>query len=99
ANAARQQVLRKRAREGVYRALGGGIIQQTARPEQTRLRTGVDDRAAFPEVRQRRARHVEVTGDVGLQGFLQMLLRQVFQLVAMHLERLTEEHLQETLQT
>ncbi|KAG1079679.1 hypothetical protein G6F40_016207 [Rhizopus arrhizus] len=69
------------------RALGGGVVDQRLAAEQAGFRTRVDDAGTLAQVRQHRTRHLDVTADVGLQGFLQMRVFQVFQPLAMQLER------------
>ncbi len=68
------------------RALGRRIVDQRRTAEQRGLRTGVDDAAALAQVRQHRARHVDIAGDVGLQGLLQVQIAQILEPVAMQLE-------------
>jgi hypothetical protein len=72
--------------EGVDRALRGRVVEQVLAAEQRGLRAGVDDAAPARQVRQRRARHVEVAADVGLQRFLQVLLVEVLELFGVFLE-------------
>src|SRR5690606_28008724 len=82
ADAALQQVRRQRAGERVDRALGRRVVEQVLAAEQGGFRAGVDDAGALAHVRQRRPRHVDVAGDVGLQGALQLLVVDFLQRLA-----------------
>src|SRR6266436_4972691 len=63
-----------------HRALGSRVRSPEARPIDAQHRGHVDDRTApgFPQVRQYRPRELPESANVGVEGFIPLLLRDLF---------------------
>src|SRR5436305_8442943 len=60
----------------MYRALACRVVEQPLAPLHAGYRTGVHDARARLHVLESRLRHVEVSEDVGAEGFLPLLIRE-----------------------
>src|SRR5215203_4812929 len=69
------ELLRERAGEGDDRALRGAVVEKLRAAAIGRHRCGVDDRGALLQMRQRRLGHEEIAEDVGSEGALDLLRR------------------------
>ena len=81
------QTLRERFGEGVDSAFGGGVVEQVLAALQSGFRAGVDDCAAFGQMLEGGLDHIEVSEDVGAEGFLELFVGEVFNLGDVLLER------------
>ena len=79
ANAALDQILRKRLGERIDRALGGRVVRQGRRAEDSGDRARHDDRRARLHVAQRRSRETKIGVDVGLERAVEFLVGHLFQ--------------------